>query len=143
MRRPKLLGIVSSMGPSVCSPKALHCIVNNLSICSPVLTSSSVHATISPSLLIPASQDSQYVHSKMVDFAIVLRPNEKLASPLPLTGECIEGGVRSSQTQAEIARSSFLLTSLDQTSPFESISDIHGLSASNVASPEIHVATEF
>jgi hypothetical protein len=31
----------------------------------------------------------------MVDFAIVLRPNEKLASALPLTGGYIDGGVRS------------------------------------------------
>ncbi|THX00407.1 hypothetical protein D6D18_04539 [Aureobasidium pullulans] len=31
----------------------------------------------------------------MVDFALVLRPNEKLASALPLTGEYIDGGVRS------------------------------------------------
>jgi hypothetical protein len=31
----------------------------------------------------------------MVDFAIVLRPNEKLASALPLTGEYVDGGVRS------------------------------------------------
>jgi hypothetical protein len=31
----------------------------------------------------------------MVDFALVLRPKEKLASALPLTGECIDGGVRS------------------------------------------------
>ena len=31
----------------------------------------------------------------MVDFAIVLRPNEKLASALPLTGRYIDGGVRS------------------------------------------------
>jgi hypothetical protein len=31
----------------------------------------------------------------MVDFAIVLHPNEKLASALPLTDEYIDGGMRS------------------------------------------------
>jgi hypothetical protein len=46
-------------------------------------------------LLNPASQDGQPIRSKMVDFAIVLRPNEKLASALPLTGRYIDGGVRS------------------------------------------------
>jgi hypothetical protein len=104
MRSPKLLGTVLSMGPSACSLRAFHCIVNlcpsktcssyNSSICSAVLTSGSVHATISPSLLNPASQDGQPVRSKMIDFAIVLRPNEKLASALPLTGGYIDGGVR-------------------------------------------------
>lgn len=55
----------------------------------------SVHATISPSLLNPASQDSQPSRSKMVDFAIVLHPDDGLTSALPLTGRYIDGGVQS------------------------------------------------
>lgn len=35
------------------------------------------------------------MRSKMVDFAIVLCSNEKLASALPLTGRYVDGGVRS------------------------------------------------
>jgi hypothetical protein len=105
MRSPKLLGTVLSMNPSTCSLRGSHCIVNpfpsktclsyNPFICSPVLISSSVHATINPSLLNPASHDGQPIRSKLVDFAIVLRPNEKLASALPLTGSYTDGGVQS------------------------------------------------
>ncbi|KAG9511617.1 hypothetical protein KCV07_g10050, partial [Aureobasidium melanogenum] len=46
----------------------------------------------------PASQEGQPIRSKMVDFAIVLHPNEKLASALPLTDRYTDGGVRSFQT---------------------------------------------
>ena len=47
-----------------------------------------------------------------------------------------------SQPPAETSQSSVLLSSLDYTSPFESISNNHGLLASTVASSDIHVPIE-
>jgi hypothetical protein len=46
-------------------------------------------------LLNPASLEGQPIRSKMVDLVIVLCPNEKLASALPLTDRYTDGGVRS------------------------------------------------
>jgi len=50
---------------------------------------------MSSSLLNPASLEGQPIRNNMVDFAIVLCPNEKLTFALPLTGRYTNGGVRS------------------------------------------------
>jgi hypothetical protein len=55
----------------------------------------STHATVSPSSLLPATQDGRTVGSKLVDFAVTLARNDKLSTALSNLPQPRDGDVRS------------------------------------------------